>query len=770
MVFGSRGLGMVEKEQGVAVDGLSEHVIGSITDFRAHIHHAFQIRKTLVKPDPKLKVKSHFVVVFGVFDGIRYIGQLGIVELAGSENASNDQSVIKANCLSSDEKKSIARSFNALSAVINHQPLWKESSLTLSLKNLIESKTVLILTLSSIPSLFKHTLASLKFTQRLRDNQSSRTQKVQLSLKEELQMIRSDLKEAKFVTGDWAETRENAIERIEELIKNNPGFVGTPAECQEFLIECQILRKQLQLLKTKPPLPIRSESARRRSASPVCEDIGTERDVFLNQKVLNLQTMNDSQIRKIEEMTGQIASRDQEIKLLHNKINDLERTVYEKDRTVQKLENKLVETASNLVPAEKEIIHELKQKLKNKTSALSEMEKQLMSRNNSYNEIKFKYDVESSAKKKFEDEYSQMRKKNLDLSDLEKQLLTSNNSLSELRFKYDVEVSSRKKYEEECSQLRKKVEELSQKAMALESKNMIIAQKLETTDNELNSAKQEIDSRKFKSHQLSASIKEMEGTMNLSAEEVRRMRYEMSQLRSENQMFRIEKDNLFQENCELRDENNMVKDELKALSSQLEDTNQYIREKESALQGLSSGDNCPPIVKKKKKKIKLLKDNINVLQQQLKDCQALAEEEIKRALEERDQALNEVEECKGSQIHELSIVESQVEIIEEQLMKLKDQNAKLTTRENELSRELRNAENGKEKYKDMVLELKEEIKILQDQLSEMDEFAKEYIDTHRKDIKDMKVTEEKALVLKSRIRAMHDVKNMIQAHRVQLNN
>ena len=113
------------------------------------------------------------------------------------------------------------------------------------------------------------------------------------------------------------------------------------------------------------------------------------------------------------------------------------------------------------------------------------------------------------------------------------------------------------------------------------------------------------------------------------------------------------------------------------------------------------------------------------------------------------------------------MVENQVEVIEDQLMKFKEQNKQLQSRESELMRELRNAETGKEKYKEMVVEMKEEIRTLQAQLAEMDEYAREYIDNHRKEISEIKIGEEKTLVLKSRIRAMHDVKNMILAHRVQ---
>lgn len=770
MEFGSRGLGFVDKSMGVGVENLSEHEFGCIGDFKRHIEFAYKVRKSLVKPDLKLKAKSHFTVVIGVYDGGKAISYLGIVELAGSENASNDQDVIRNNCLSGDEKKSIARSFNALSAVINRQPVWKESSLTFSLKPLIENKTTIILTLSSSQVILKHTIASLKYIQRIKEGQGSRTYKIQDNLKEELKLIRREVQEAKFVTNDWADIKEQAIQRIEELIIKNSDFVGTPEQCEEFLKECYMLRKQINTVKCRPQLPIPSENIIKISPSLISEEELTDRDAFYKQKIFTLQAMNDSKVRKIEELNGQILTKDHDIKLLHGKITDLERLLYEKERTLQILESKFTDNFSATIPADKDIINTLKHKLKHKTSACLDIEKQLLNCNNSFREMKFKYEIEAVARKKYEDEYNLLLKKIPLLKDTEKQLNSYSLSFNELKFKYETEVSYRQKYEEECMELRKKVEDISVKAIALESKNQIIMQRADDMEKELNYAKQETDAKKFKSHNLRANLKDMENLVNAGNEEIQRFKYEINDLRSENQILRIEKEGLYQENCELKEENCIVKDEIKTISSHIDMTNQYIKEKESALQGLSTGENFHPALRKNKKKIKALKETIEHLQQQLKNCQAHAEEEIRKAFQQRDQALLEIEECKGLQNHELSIVENQVGLIEGQLIKLKEQNNKLLNRESELNHEIKNLEAGKEKYKNKSKELNEENKILKGQLIEMTEYAKGGADPKRRDIKDLKKNEEKAMAIKSRICAMNDVKNMIQAHRVQLNN
>ena len=803
MVFGSRGLTVIEKEERTIIENLSEHNINSIADLRSHVHHAFQIRKTIIKPDPKLKLKSHLMIVFTIYDSYRMLSQIGFIELAGSENASNDQQIIKSNSLSSDEKKYIAKSFNALSAVISNEPLWKESSLTMCCKDLLgnNSNKIFLCTLLCDQGVYKHTLASLKYTNRIREGYNKITQRCQQELKERLQLLRKELRQTGFMGTEWIINKEEELNNLENQAKANINLLGSPQESEEFLMEIEILRKQLHMLKKAPTPPLHKESLRRRSASPMNEDVSTDRENYIRQKLLTVQSQNESQLKKIEDLNLQIFQREQDIKIFHGKIGDLERILYEKDRIIQEQDFKINENALKITEMNGKISEYSKkfkilkdQSSKTLTQAqfsnnheevlemqVLELEKKLYKEREEFSAQLAKLKANIQAKDRIiqdlqssgtncvhekdsviQELKQKLKTKSTSLSDLEKQLLNLNNNYNESRFKLEVESSSSKKYEEECLMLRRKFEELNSRYSSIESKNLLLLQKNETLDKELSACKQEIESRKYKSHQLSASLKEMENTLGISSEESQRIRYEINQLKSENQMLRVDKENFYNENYDLRQENNLIKDELKKMTGQLESTNQFLDEKEKSL-----GETGTQFMKKKKKKIKTLKENVALLQQQLKDCQAIAEEEIKRAIDERDQAIQEVEECKGSQIHDLSVVENQVGLIEEQLIKLKEQNKQLMAREAELVRELRNGENGKEKYKSQVIELKEEIQVLQTQLAEMDEFTKEYIENHRKEISEMKIGDEKAVALKSRIRAMHDVKNMIKAHRIQ---
>ena len=796
MVFGSRGLTISEKEERPIIENLSEHVIGSTNDLRSHVHHAFQIRKSIIKPDPRLKLKSHLIVQFSIYENFRFLSQIGLIELAGSENASNDPHTIKSNSLTPDEKKSIARNFNALSSVLNHEHLWKESSLTMCCRHLLDSRSnkVFLCTVNSNPGIYKHTLASLKYASRIRQGAGRNIQRVQQGLKEELQRLRMEIKTTKDAGSEWIRGKEAELMTVEQELRSNVHQLGTPQEIEEFLMECEILGKQLRIIRNRPNTPINPHCIRRKSATPIADEGNTDRDGYLRHKLMQVQVQNESMIRKIEDLTAKLSQRDVEIRNCHGRITELEKCLYEKDKFAQEqdyqinelnkktseyskrykllreessknlnhiqysgnreeiLENQLQDIEKRLYKEREDFTLQI-QKLKTNIQAKDKTIHELQSSGNSC--VNEKESVIHELKQK-------IKAKTTALGDLEKQLLILNNNYTESRFKLEVESSSSKKYEEECLMLRRKLEEMGIKLSSTEGKYMLLIQRNESIERELNSVKQEADCRKFKAQQLSASLKEMDYTINASTEESIRIKLEINRLHSENQALRADKENFYNENCDLREENRLMKDELKNLSSQMGETNQYFAEKEKSLQGFS-----PQIIKKKKKKIKALKENISLMQQQMKDFQAIAEEEIKKVLEERDQVVLELEECKDSQIVDLSMVENQVEVIEDQLLKFKEQNKQLQSRESELMREIRNAETGKEKYKEMVVEMKEEIRTLQAQLAEMDEYAREYIDNHRKEISEMKIGEEKTLVLKSRIRAMHDVKNMILAHRVQ---
>ena len=795
MVFGSRGLSLYEKEDLAIVENLTEHLIGSISDFKNHLHHSAQIRKTVTKPDPKLKVKSSLHVFFSIYENGVFVSQVGIAELPGSENASNDQSVIKANSLSTDEKKAIARGFNALSAVLSYQNMYRESSLTLSLKLQLKGNVCVICTASSSPAHFKHTLAALKYSKRLQEGPNLKLNQLKQDIRDELFRIRTDLKEAKFITSDWAESRSRGLTRIENLIISNKNLLGNSSEIDEFLLEISILQKQLQTLRSKPLNPLPVHTLRQRSSSPL-ENSNTDRDSMLRAKISNLQVQNDMQIRKIEEITDQVSSRDSEIRNLHFRLSEQEKVLFEKERIIQELENKVNDYSNKLNDYGKKIkllssknlssnqirnareeiledrIVELEDRIcrdKEENSVnLNKIRLALNSKERIIQELQESSNSLIGTKdRKICELKAKIKDKNQAINDLEKQFLSINNVLSETKFKMEMSLNSGKKAEDECVGLRKRVEDLSARNSSIESKNLLLYQKSETLEKELNSAIQEIDSRKYKTQQLSFSLKEMENTMSISAEEVARMRFELNSLRSENQTLRMEKENVSYENSQIREENIGLKNELKQVSNQFEETNNFLKEKDSKIEGLA---NDHPLLKRKKKKIVVMKDTVSGLQIQLKECQTLAEKEIKLAIDERDRALAELEECKNSQNQDLSMVENQVNIIEEQLLRLKEQNKALQSRESELLKELKSSDYGKEKYKETICQLKDQVKSLQSQLVDMDEYTRDYIEGHRKEINDLKIGEEKAVVLKSRIRAMHDVKNMILAHRAKSNN
>lgn len=75
-------------------------------------------------------LKTHYIYVLTYYSNRNKMGTISYVELAGSENASTDHNIITTNDLSQNEKKNIARSFNALSVVLTDKiAIWEESVL-----------------------------------------------------------------------------------------------------------------------------------------------------------------------------------------------------------------------------------------------------------------------------------------------------------------------------------------------------------------------------------------------------------------------------------------------------------------------------------------------------------------------------------------------------------------------------------------------------------------------------------------------------------------
>lgn len=113
----------------------------------------------------------HFVVRISVYKRenrrCNLLSRIDFIELAGSENASSDPEVFKANAVNELERKFIARTFNAIFELVTEGYASKESALALCLKNSI-SNVLLINTVNPIFPVIKHTVASLKYTNRIK--------------------------------------------------------------------------------------------------------------------------------------------------------------------------------------------------------------------------------------------------------------------------------------------------------------------------------------------------------------------------------------------------------------------------------------------------------------------------------------------------------------------------------------------------------------------------------------------------------------------------
>ena len=70
-------------------------------------------------------------------------------------------------------------------------------------------------------------------------------------------------------------------------------------------MECEMLWKQLRIIRNRPITPINPHCLRRKSASPIADESTTDRDGYLRHKLVQVQIQNESLIRKIEDLTAQ---------------------------------------------------------------------------------------------------------------------------------------------------------------------------------------------------------------------------------------------------------------------------------------------------------------------------------------------------------------------------------------------------------------------------------------------------------------------------------
>lgn len=698
--------------------GLTEQPITRIADVHTHLQYSLQVRKNLAKPDKNIKIKSHMVVVFKLYQAGVFLSQLGFVELAGSENASTDKVVFRINSLTQDEKKNIARSFNALSAMLtSNQPVWNECVLASCLKNLIDihdpinpcSVTVICNVLPN-NNFYKHTVASLKFASRIKDNFA---------------------KESAEILKDLADTRRAPMtDRLpSDRIAMTERALFTERVGQD--------REERELLKDKV--------------------------LDLQRRLEHILQLGDQKERENEMLRIKLREQDDLIKSYQDKeIQDkrrqieLEELLHATERKLSKLQEESsiptnyrgreeqltssIKNLENLLLQERELHREEKAGLK------KELERQERLLEEAYNTSmqSDRYDKEVSELRK------RLREKMAEWDEIQDQRAKDKRALMDMQTKLDVEKRAGKQVEQDRNSYRDKVEELTNRNGMLEGRVSLLLQKLGDVENELAQTKQEAHLRQAKHKEMKNRLRQVEFDQRNNI-----MKEGQKEIEAHEEMRK------------LLEENKMIRDEFDNLARTLEDSSKLLEEQESELRVLRKGHDEN---EKTQDAVKNLNRDIKNLEKELMHAhETIRKLEEARVMSEQREAemTDDIENLKKAQGEELEELESQVQSIEEELIRLREQNKWLQGREQDLIKELRQAENSRDKYKTKTTHQKQRAEALEKEIKKLQSRIDGLVEQHKWEVENLKSGDDKNKVLTSRLQALQDIQGLIKAHRVR---
>jgi chromosome segregation ATPase len=143
-------------------------------------------------------------------------------------------------------------------------------------------------------------------------------------------------------------------------------------------------------------------------------------------------------------------------------------------------------------------------------------------------------------------------------------------------------------------------------------------------------------------------------------------------------------------------------------------------------------------------------------------------EEARVMSEQREAEMtDDIENLKKAQGEELEVLESQVQSIEEELIRLREQNKWLQGREQDLIKELRQAENTRDKYKTKTTNQKQRAEALEKEIKKLQSRIDGLVEQHKWEVDNLKSGDDKNKVLTSRLQALQDIQGLIKAHRVR---
>ncbi|CAG9312803.1 unnamed protein product [Blepharisma stoltei] len=484
-------------------------------------------------------------------------------------------------------------------------------------------------------------------------------------------------------------------------------------------------------------------------------------------------SFNNIELREAQEKLQQnsrtILEFEKTIQLLQNEINEgiesrkmrnydeakLKSENFELARNSQELEDKL-----NEVTRRNEIL-EMKIKEFLKTGNETEvMLNQSAKKNSELQEdigelIRFKKEFEADKNRLIEDnsklaeELNEMIKNNEDLQEQLQNLFRNNENLQE------------------------QVRNLSRNNDMLQYEIEALRDQIEKQNQESYAFKCDLEDKKYEVDVKEKEIEDMKRSSKFEQDEILKLRIKADDLNSQIKELLIENKKLTKENRDLHENKKSLENEINNQNNKYEEALQRISRQEQKIERLqtqspiSSGNASSYEIKKLTKKIKKLKKERQELQDKLNRGSKMTDERMMELIRERDSAVQELNMCRDEQVNELTIVENQIDVIEQELIKLKEQNAVLINREQEIMKELKKSEDLKEKYVGKVEKLKEERESYKNYIAEAENYIKELVEKQQKVTKSSILTDDRGQAVSSRLRALEDIKNLIKAHKHQ---
>lgn len=273
-----------ELTQTSVLQGLSEQVVTEIVDLSALLERAIKVRKVLTN-DAHFKDKIHQVVTLQLCRSGQTLAKADFVELAGCENASPDQKVLKANRVTDEEKRSIAKAFNALTIILSKgEAVWAEAKLAQCLKSTLNSSRVnvwLVVCVNSEKLVYKHSLAALRFAAKLRESKVDDRALFEEQVVADLRQLRQDLSDPALEGFDnamnWIAVKETQLRRVQYSLSSISAQGAVIINLSECAVEVDILRKQLAKLRQTTTNPRSFDSTQKHRPEIMVDQAYTQR-------------------------------------------------------------------------------------------------------------------------------------------------------------------------------------------------------------------------------------------------------------------------------------------------------------------------------------------------------------------------------------------------------------------------------------------------------------------------------------------------------------